>query len=126
MTHHPAREGRPVNRPVSPSIIPLGKIGALILTALLSLISFQAEAQTQQQAPPCGPRASIVEQLKRDFSETPVSRGLASNGTIIELLVSEAGTWTMLISLPNGNSCFGAAGEMWQAVEPPAPKGETL
>lgn len=126
MTHHPAREGRPVNRPVSPSIIPPGKIGVLILTALLSLNPSLSEAQTQQQTPPCGPRALIVEQLKREFSETPVSRGLASNGTIIELLVSEAGTWTLLVSLPNGNSCFGAVGEMWQAVEPPAPKGETL
>lgn len=73
-----------------------------------------AQMQPQPQMPPCGPRVSILEQLEREFAETPVSRGLASNGTVIELLVSESGTWTMLISLPNGKSCFGAAGEMWE------------
>ena len=76
-----------------------------------------------QTSPPCGPRPVIVEQLARDFNEHVVSRGLASNGTMLELLVSPRGTWTMLISLPNGNSCFGAAGEMWEDLpRDPAPK----
>ncbi len=85
----------------------------LVLAATLA-VAAPAAAQTQPQMPPCGPRASILEQLERDFAETPVSRGLASNGTVLELLVSASGTWTMLISLPSGNSCFGAAGEMWE------------
>ncbi len=87
----------------------------MFLTIATTLaIAAPAAAQMQPQMPPCGPRVSILEQLERDFAETPVSRGLASNGTVIELLVSETGTWTMLISLPNGHSCFGAAGEMWE------------
>ncbi len=89
------------------------KVKYLILAATLA-IAAPAAAQMQPQMPPCGPRVSILEQLEREFAETPVSRGLASNGTILELLVSESGTWTMLISLPNGHSCFGAAGEMWE------------
>lgn len=89
------------------------KVKYLILAATLA-IAAPAVAQTRPQMPPCGPRVAILEQLEREFAEMPISRGLASNGTVLELLVSEAGTWTMLISLPNGNSCFGAAGEMWE------------
>lgn len=86
----------------------------LTAAATLALVAPAAAQMPPQQMPPCGPRVSILEQLERDFAETPVSRGLASNGTVLELLVSASGTWTMLISLPNGNSCFGAAGEMWE------------
>ncbi len=93
---------------------------ALLLTPSLAM------GQQQQQTPPCGPRQNVIARLMDQFGEKPVQRGLASNGTILELLVSEAGTWTMLISLPNGHSCFGAAGEMWQAVEPKEPMGPTL
>lgn len=92
------------------------KTEALILVATLALAAPAAAQMPSQQMPPCGPRASILEQLERDFAETPVSRGLASNGTVLELLVSASGTWTMLISLPSGNSCFGAAGEMWETA----------
>jgi hypothetical protein len=90
------------------------KTKALTVVATLALAAPAAAQMPSQQMPPCGPRVSIIEQLERDFAETPVSRGLASNGTVLELLVSASGTWTMLISLPNGHSCFGAAGEMWE------------
>jgi hypothetical protein len=86
----------------------------LVLVATLAGAIPAAAQMPPQQIPPCGPRVAVIEQLERDFSETPTSRGLASNGTVLELLVSPAGTWTMLISLPNGHSCFGAAGEMWE------------
>jgi len=89
-------------------------LAATVLVLLLSVLVGCAPAWTQQPTPPCGPRQSILEQLQRDYAETPVSRGLASNGTVLELLTSPDGsTWTMLITLPNGTSCFGAAGEMW-------------
>jgi hypothetical protein len=90
-----------------------------LAVATLGTIVLAAPASAQMapgQVPPCGPRTVVVEQLQRDFSESIVSRGLASNGTMLELLVSPHGTWTMLISLPNGNSCFGAAGEMWEEL----------
>lgn len=86
---------------------------ALATTGFFAVAPVMAQMPLTQ-VPPCGPRAIVVEQLQRDFSETIVSRGLASNGAMFELLVSPRGTWTMLVSLPNGNSCFGAAGEMWE------------
>jgi hypothetical protein len=93
------------------------KTKTLIVAATLALAApAVAQVPPSTQMPPCGPRVSILEQLERDFAETPVSRGLASNGTVLELLVSASGTWTMLISLPNGSSCFGAAGEMWETA----------
>lgn len=68
----------------------------------------------------------VVAQLERDFGEVLIAAGVASNGTILELIVSPARTWTMLITLPNGTSCFGAAGEMWtEAVPEDEPPAET-
>ncbi len=49
--------------------------------------------------------------------------GLEKNGAVIELFVSETGTFTILMSYPNGLNCIIAAGENGEAV--PAPQGGT-
>lgn len=46
--------------------------------------------------------------------------GLAGNGTAIEVFVSEAGTFTIVMTWPNGMSCLIAAGKDWQK----APRAE--
>ena len=116
--------GPPAGRYPASGYYPIKRLTALALTPLfLGLPAYGQMLDRGTPTPPCGPRVSILEQLERDFAETPVSRGLASNGTVLELLVSASGTWTMLISLPNGSSCFGAAGEMWEVVQPNAKPG---
>lgn len=71
------------------------------------------------QAPICGPRGVVLQQLEQQFGEVPAGRGLTSEGAVLELLVSPAGTWTLLMSLPNGLSCLAAAGELWESVARP-------
>jgi hypothetical protein len=39
--------------------------------------------------------------------------GLVSQTRIIELYVSQKGTWTVLVSRPDGMSCLVAAGTDW-------------
>ena len=57
-------------------------------------------------------------QLEKQFRELVSGRGLAANGKrMIELLVSEKGSWTVLISDSNGRSCVMAGGENWQGVK---------
>ena len=48
--------------------------------------------------------------------------GLAANGNLLEILVSPRGTWTIIITGPNGIACGVATGENWENVTAPRPK----
>ena len=71
---------------------------------------------------PCAPRAVVLQSLFNNFGEVPIARGLATGGTMIEVLGNDNGTWTMLFTRPEGISCMVLSGEAWQAVAPEAPK----
>jgi hypothetical protein len=72
----------------------------------------------QAQVPvPCAPRTAVMNELKQSFDEQPSGRGIAGDGTVLELLTSPSGSWTLIVSLPNGHSCFATAGEAWEAVK---------
>ncbi len=62
----------------------------------------------------CGERRAVVANLEKTYSEAPVSIGLASNGSVIEVLASPTGTFTIILTRPNGLSCVMAAGESWE------------
>ena len=85
----------------------------LIATALVAL-SFAAPAQAQQRV--CVPRSVLVERLSEKYGETTVSRGITNAGAVLEILASEGGAWTVLVSLPNGISCLIAMGRAWENI----------
>lgn len=65
----------------------------------------------------CAERAALLSSLHREYSEAPKGVGLASNGSVMELLTSTDGkTWTLLMTQPNGTSCVVAAGEAWDSL----------
>ncbi len=86
------------------------------LTAILGalLIGWSAFLPSAQAQPICGERRALVATLEKTYSETPVSVGLASNGAIIEIFASPTGTFTIILTRPNGLTCVMAAGESWQ------------
>jgi hypothetical protein len=87
--------------------------------ALSALVTVAAAAPVLAQGPAaCGPRKMVVDQLGREYAEVPVNRGVTSEGALIELLASPSGSWTLLISLPNGQSCLAASGESWEQLDP--------
>ena len=62
----------------------------------------------------CAERARVLEFLAETYQEAPVSRGIANNGGVIEVLTSRDGsTWTILITMPDGQTCMVAAGSDW-------------
>lgn len=85
-------------------LIGMFMIGAVALTALPALA---------QQV--CGERTAILDQLRREFNETPSGKGMATNGAMVEFLSSDAGTWTMLVTFPSGATCLLAAGDNWRS-----------
>jgi hypothetical protein len=79
----------------------------MVLAALL-LIAGVANAQQ----PLCSTRADITMQLSEQYAEVPVALGVANNGGVMEVLSAPNGkTWTLILTMPNGQSCMIMAGD---------------
>lgn len=75
------------------------------------------------EAPSCGPRAVAIAMVQETFGETLRTRALTSSGMVSETYANDAtGTWTILVTAPDGTTCLGAEGIMFQAI----PTGEPL
>jgi len=82
----------------------------LLPFALVALFGPEAGA-----APACGQRTDVVAQFAKRYQEAPVGVGLASHGGLLELLSAKTGsTSTLIITMPNGQSCLWAADGDWQ------------
>ncbi len=86
----------------------------LLLTIAIT-ITFPAFLTTAAQAQmACGTRDSVVETLGEKYGETRRGAGLAGPAAIFEIWASEAtGTWTILMTTPNGLTCVMAVGDGW-------------
>ena len=81
------------------------------ITLMVTLIATAASA-----VGPCASRSNIIALLKDNFGEVEVGQGLSSRGYLVEVFVSPAGNWTILLSQPDGQSCLADAGEAWVMV----------
>ncbi len=73
---------------------------------------------TQAQQAHCAPREAIIERLKSGYGEGPAGFGLQSSGQLIEIWAAPGtGTWTVLMSRPDGKTCVVATGTDWQHLE---------
>jgi hypothetical protein len=77
-----------------------------------------APGLSQAQQAPCDAREKFLSKLGKDFTEHPVSLGLASNGTVLEVLASESGSWTIIFTKPDGAPCIMATGQAWETAAP--------
>jgi len=96
------------------------KAVALVSVALIALAGTASagEPQAPRQGM-CGDRGQVLSTLDGGYKEHPTAMGLASNGTVVEVLSSEEGTWTIIVTAPNGVSCLMAAGDYWQSLPKP-------
>jgi hypothetical protein len=67
-------------------------------------------------APQCGPRESVVAQLADKYGEARTGMGMAGTAGVVELFVSDAGSWTVTVSTPDGRTCLLAFGTGWEAL----------
>ncbi len=62
----------------------------------------------------CGHRDQVVKSLEGKYSETHIASGFQSSAGLVEIWASESdGTWTILLTQPNGQTCVMAAGTHW-------------
>ena len=85
----------------------------LALGAGLALIAQSAAAQPQ-----CNDRKEVLDLLAQKYKEAPVASGVTNNGGLVEVLTdAKGGTWTIIVTTPQGVSCLVAAGEGWRKME---------
>jgi hypothetical protein len=82
-----------------------------ILGVIIALGSAPANAQSS-----CGPREQLVKLLADQYKEDPVGIGLAPPGQVLEVFASSNGSWTMVMTMPDGKACLIAAGDNWEMV----------
>ncbi|WP_069300129.1 hypothetical protein [Neptunicoccus sediminis] len=84
-----------------------------------------AHSAAQSQPASCAERTRVVERLQTKYGETRRSIGLAANNGVIEVFASaHSGSWTIVITRPDGMTCLVAAGESYESVNDPAQDGE--
>src|SRR5687768_6149965 len=86
----------------------------IITTLGFALLSLPALLTSTKAAPQCGPHEKITEVLYKRFLESRQALGLAGQASVIELFVSDKGTWTLTATTTAGRTCVVATGEAWQ------------
>lgn len=107
----------------SPRITPRRIAAAAALAAALWVaFSFAVDdgAVNAARARVCAARDVLTRYLAKQFGERQVAVGVAAAGAVIEIFVSESGTWTILATVPGGPTCAVVAGEGWDASPLPS------
>ena len=94
------------------------RVLAMLLSAGLILATGTAAAQRTAVQQMCAPRDVLVSNLSKSYQEQPLGRGLSATGNLVELLTGPSGSWTMLMTRPNGLTCVIGVGEAWHEVTP--------
>ena len=94
-----------------------GPVLALV-TAVAALVAAMQAAHAEGIA--CGDHAGIVAQLEGTYQESRHGIGIASNNAVLEVYASEtSGTFSVLVTLPSGQTCLIASGRDYQSLATP-------
>ena len=67
----------------------------------------------------CKQRSDVIDYLERRYKEYPFFSGVINGGGLIEIYSTVNGkTWTIMLTTPDGLSCFIAAGEAFRLIVP--------
>ena len=71
----------------------------VVLLGILFVISPFNPAHAQQA---CGERATFMDKLEKSYAEHPIAMGLTNKGAVLEVFASKSGSWTFLVTMPDG------------------------
>ena len=100
----------------------------LVGTAVAVVALISSSAALAQGA--CGPRDTMIDAARGQFGESLIAQGLTlQNRQVVELYVSQNGTWTMFLSPRENMACVVAIGDNWRQLKnfdrPPAEARKT-
>lgn len=103
---------------------------AAIVIALIAIVLVQALPLFADVSLRCAALDEVAQQLKTQFGEERIGAGLSTqlpNGgqaqVLYQMFQSSGGSWTLVISSPDGYACPLAAGTSWETY--PIPKTGT-
>lgn len=85
-------------------------MATMLVAAAMTSGAAQANAAAQ-----CAARADIIKALGGKFHESEAGRGLINPNVVLEIFVSDQGTWTVLASDTKGRSCVLSVGDGWDS-----------
>lgn len=84
--------------------------------AVFAAVSFLATASVASAGMPCGNHDKIAKSLGIKFNEGRRVMGVVNAETVMEIFMSQQGTWTVLVTNTKGVACILASGEAWQEL----------
>jgi hypothetical protein len=87
----------------------------LLPTMVFAAVGICAAVAQANAAGQCAARADIIKALGDKFHETEAGRGLINPNVVLEIFVSDQGSWTVLASDIKGQSCVISVGEGWDS-----------
>ena len=101
------------------------RLGLAACACLAVLAASPAVTSVPAEAAQCGRADQIVSYLSKKYKEQVKGMGVVGSKGFMQLFVAESGTWTVLLTSPEGISCIVAAGDNFEtiplaAVEPNA------
>ncbi|MDG4885081.1 hypothetical protein [Mesorhizobium sp. WSM4884] len=87
----------------------------LLATTFLAAAAVAGGTIQANAAAQCAPRADIIKALGDKFHESEAGRGLINPNVVLEIFVSDRGSWTVLASDTKGQSCILSVGEGWDS-----------
>ena len=92
------------------------RIVCIIVLSVMSYFVWIGYAKSEEERV-CLPRSNAIEQLSKQFKEKAIGRGLNNDGNImLELYVSESGSWTVMLTNTKNVACLVASGESWTII----------
>ncbi len=88
---------------------------AVASAALLAFVGVLTVAglPAAAQSPQCGAREAVLDRLSAKYGEQPVSIGVTATGSLLEVLASPEGSWTIVVTVPGGPTCLVSSGDGW-------------
>ena len=90
--------------------LPRLKLAALTVAVAITLLASAIPAYGQAT---CATREQIVDFLRTQFEETMIAAGVDQSGNLVQVFSSEAGSWTIIVTIPGGPTCLLSAGDGW-------------
>jgi hypothetical protein len=97
--------------------IVVGAMAALIAAPMAwhFAIAPQAPGPGNASPLPCAGRLGLLQHLAETYGERPIGRGAAPDA-VVELTLGPDADWTLLATLPTGETCVIATGTGWEWI----------
>ncbi len=89
-------------------------LGIALVAASLATPAQAASAVIS--VPQCADHEKMVDILAKEYRELPKALGIVRGERVMQLFVSAAGTWTIVVTKTSGASCIVASGQDWEEV----------